>query len=97
MPDINMKTKLKAWTRSDVEKWLLNCTFELAKYFRRNPRDVVTNERFRNVGKSEFDIQSGYYVHFRTNTLWKIMKHFIPPAIGQIMTLLFYKKGFSIK
>ena len=30
---------------------------------------------------SEFELQSGYYVHFRTNTFEKIMKHPISPAM----------------
>ena len=31
---------------------------------------------------SEFEFQSRYYVHFRTNTLGKGMKPFILPARG---------------
>ena len=42
---------------------------------------------------SEFDIQSPYYVHFQTNTLYSP-----PPAIGLIVSLLFfYKNDFGIK
>ena len=30
---------------------------------------------------SEFEFQSRYYIHFRTNTLWKGMNPFTPPPI----------------
>ena len=47
---------------------------------------------------SEFELQSHYYVHFRTNTLWKVMNPLILPAMGYIVPLLFiYKDGFGIK
>ena len=48
---------------------------------------------------SEFELQSRYYVHYRTNTLEKGMKPFIPrPAIGYMISLLFFfQDGFGIK
>ena len=47
---------------------------------------------------SEFEFQSHYYVHFRTNTLGKGMNPLILPAMGQRVPLLFfYKDGFGIK
>ena len=46
---------------------------------------------------SEFDLQSGYYVHFQIITLKKSMNPLIPKAMNQIVPLLFYKDGFGIK
>ena len=44
---------------------------------------------------SEFELQSCYDVHFRTNALWKGMKPFIVLAMGQIVShLLFCNDGF---
>ena len=47
---------------------------------------------------SEFEFLSSYYVHFQTNTDRKFMNPFVPPAMGQIVPLLFfYKDGFGGK
>ena len=47
---------------------------------------------------SDFEIQSPYSVHFRTNTLRKGMNLLISPATGYIAPLLFfYKNAFGIK
>ena len=47
---------------------------------------------------SEFELQSCYYVHFRTNTFEKAMNPLILRAVGKIVSLLFfYKDGFGIK
>ena len=47
---------------------------------------------------SEFELQSRYYVHFRTNTLGKSMNPLILPAMGKIAPLLFFSKnGVDIK
>ena len=35
-----------------------------------------------SLKESEFKLQSGYYVHFRTNILYKVQKPFIPSAVG---------------
>ena len=60
--------------------------------------DVAANVLGCDQEVSEFEIQSGYYVHFRTNTLGEGMSPIISPALGQIASLLFCKKkGFSIK
>ena len=46
----------------------------------------------------EFEIQSCYYVHFKTNTLRKGMIFHSLPAMGQIVPLLFFSRdGFNIK
>ena len=45
----------------------------------------------------EFELQSRYYVHFRTNALAKGMNPFILPALNWIVPLLFYKDGYGIK
>ncbi len=36
---------------------------------------------------SEFELQSGYYVHFRANTLGKGMNPLILPLIGEATSL----------
>ena len=48
---------------------------------------------------TEFELQSNYYIHLRTNTLEKGMNLFIPlPAMYKMISVLFfYKEGFGIK
>ena len=47
---------------------------------------------------NEFELQSHYYVHFRTSALGKGINLFIHPSMGQIVLLLsFYKSVFGIK
>ena len=47
---------------------------------------------------SEFVLQSRYYVHFRTNTPGKGLYPLILPAMGKIVSLLFfYENSFGIK
>ena len=45
------------------------------------PRDVVANVLDCDTIESEFELQSNYYVHFRTNSLGKFMDLPIPPYI----------------
>ena len=48
----------------------------------------------------KFELQSRYYVHFRTNTPDKGMNPLILPAMGYIAPpplLFFYENGFGIK
>ena len=42
-----------------------------------------------NLEVNKFELQSRYYVHFRTNTLGKGMNPLILPAMGKILSLLF--------
>ena len=45
----------------------------------------------------EFEL-SCYYTHFQINSLGKGMNPLVPPAISQVVSLLFfYMDGFSIK
>ena len=47
---------------------------------------------------SEFELQSRYYVYFRTNALGKRTNPFILPAMESIVSLLFlYKDDLDIK
>ena len=46
------------------------------------PRGVIVKARDCGIVVSEFDLQSRYYVHFRTNTLGKGMNPLILPAMG---------------
>ena len=46
----------------------------------------------------EFEIQSPYYVHFRTNTFGKGINPPFPLAMGYIVPLLsFYEDSFGIR
>ena len=50
------------------------------------------------IVESEFELQSRYYTHFRTNNLRKGMNPLILPAMGSIVPLSFFlKEGFGIK
>ena len=46
------------------------------------PCGVVANELNRDIVESEFELQSHYYVHFRTYKLRKNMNLLIPRAMG---------------
>ena len=47
-----------------------------------NLRGVVANVLDLDIVVSEFELQFGYIVYFRTNTLWKGMNSLIPSAKG---------------
>ena len=45
-----------------------------------------------------YKVPSLYYVRFQTNTLEKGMNSLVPPAMGQIVSMLFlYKDDFGIR
>ena len=46
------------------------------------PHGVMVKAMDCRIVVSEFKLQSGYYIHFRTNTLGKGMNLLILPAIG---------------
>ena len=46
------------------------------------PRGVIVKAMDGGIVVSEFDLQSRYYIHFRTNTFGKGMNLIIFPAIG---------------
>ena len=54
------------------------------------PRGVMAKAMDCGIVVSEFVLQSRYYVHFRANTLGKGMRSLILPAMGWIVTLLFF-------
>ena len=46
---------------------------------------------------NEIELQSPYYIHFRTDILKKVINLLISPAMGWIVSLLFfYKNSFGI-
>ena len=52
--------------------------------------------QYSDILLNEFELQSPYYVHFRTYVQGKGMKPLILPAIGYIVPILFYyKDGFK--
>ena len=46
------------------------------------PRGVMVEAMVYEIVARAFELQSRYYVHFRTNTLGKGMNPFILPAMG---------------
>ena len=46
------------------------------------PRGVMVKEIDCGIVSSKFELQSNYYIHFRTNTLGKGMNPLILPAMG---------------
>ena len=50
----------------------------------------MANVRGCKLGVSEFKLQSLHYGHFQTNTFGKGMNLIIPPAMAQIVLLLFF-------
>ena len=62
------------------------------------PLGVMVKTMDCGIVVSEFELQSRYCVHFRTNTFGKGMNPLILPAIDQIVPLkIFSKDGFDIK
>ena len=53
---------------------------------------VVANVLDCIIVTSKFELQSGYYIQFRTKTLGKIINPIKSPPIGQIVPLLFFYK-----
>ena len=69
---------------------------ELNSIRRGCPRDVMVKTMDCGIVVSEFELQSRYYVHFRTNTLGKGMNPLTLRAMGLIVPLLL-ENTFSIK
>ena len=46
------------------------------------PRGVMVKAMDCGIVESNFELQSRYYIHFRTNTLGKDMNSLILPAMG---------------
>ena len=46
------------------------------------PRGVMVKAMDSGIVESEFELQSCYYIHFRTNILGKGMNPLILPAMG---------------
>ena len=44
---------------------------------------------------SEFGLQLNYYIYFRIDTIEDSMNPFIPPAVGKIVSLLFFHKDLT--
>ena len=66
--------------------------------FCRCPRVVLVKTMDSGIVVSDFELQSCYYFYFKTNTLVKGLNLHIIPAMGFIISLLFfYKDGFGVK
>ena len=65
---------------------------------RGTPHDGVVNVLDGDIVVSEFEFQSHYYVHFRTDARGKGINYLIYLIMGSIVPLLFfYKDSFDIK
>ena len=60
------------------------------------PRSLVANVLDNDIIVSEFEPQLYYCVHFRTNTLVKVMKLLISPGMDWIVLLMFFDRGSLI-
>ena len=58
------------------------CYLPLDLPYRGCHRGVKVKAMDCGIVVSEFELQSCYYVHVRTNTLGKVMNHLILPAMG---------------
>ena len=66
----------------EPEKWLIGTQKELYSNYQKQPRGVMVKAMDCGIVVSEFEFQSRYSVHFRTNTLGKGMNPLILPAMG---------------
>ena len=65
---------------------------------RKSPRGIMTKVLDCGLEISEFECYLQYYVHFQNKTHGKGMKPLILPAMGSIISVLFfYKDGFGMK
>ena len=56
---------------------------------------ALANVVYFHLIVSEFELESGYYVHARINTLWNHMiPHVIPHVISYVVTLQFFNKDY---
>ena len=68
------------------------------KTYRGTLHDVTAKILDCSLEVNELGLQSRYYIHFWTNVLGKGMNLLFSPAMGQIVSqLFFYKDDFSIK
>ena len=87
-------------------------SFELSKATKVNSRGSETlilkgqkkqlnlqGKKVKLLRRSEFKLQSCYYIHFQTNNLGKCMNFFILLSyeLNSTITIIFYKDGFGIK
>ena len=68
----------KKRNRKNIEIELVNLTLQQHKNIKGSLSCVVVNALHCDIVISEFEIQSRYYVHFRTNTLERCMNLLIP-------------------
>ena len=59
-------------------------------YFNLNKLGVMVKVVIGGLDVSEFELQSCYYIHFRTNTLVKSINTLIQSTLGKIASLLFF-------
>ena len=54
------------------------------------PRDIVAKGLSGVIVVSDFELQSHYRAHYRTNTRAKSMKFLMPLTVHTILSLLFF-------
>ena len=90
--------QLKAMMLSDLTNRIEFKFSTLKIYLIKHYQFVMDKILESDLQANGFKLQSCYYVHFRTDTLGKVLNPLIPLAMCEIISLQFYyNDGFSIK
>ena len=76
--DISTHIHINPYTQALVHAQIRTYT----RYMKGCPRDLLVKTLDHGIIVSEFELQTRYYVHFRTNTLGKGMNPLILPVMG---------------
>ena len=66
----------------------------LIKSWGKSPHVIGANMLHCDIVVSEFELKSGYYIHFHTNTLGKGMNPTYTCNMGNIIPLSFFYKNY---
>ena len=87
-PKINKRNYFVSRFPNNFENNLEDICFDIVYIHIRSLRDVVANAIDFNIVVSEFEVQSGYYVHLRAYAPWKRYEPPYLPARDYILQLL---------
>ena len=65
-----------------VSRFFFICAYTHFQFIRRSPCNIVANMLDCDIVVSKFELQSHYYIHFKTNALRKGINPLITPAMG---------------
>ena len=65
-----------------MDSFFFNAASNIEQVLGATPHGVMVNAMVCKIVAREFELQSRYYIHFRTNTLGKGMNPLILPAMG---------------